>query len=68
MIMFWQSPPTIQSSNNAVPYFVPAWFSYFSSMALSIFGTIDEHTAYCQSLDLCPKRRTVEEEDAFKKG
>ncbi|CAF5086889.1 unnamed protein product, partial [Rotaria sp. Silwood1] len=63
-------PPSIGHPNDAVPFFIPLeWLVQLFIFNGSIyFETVDEQTAYCQCLSLCPKPRTMEEEEAFKNG
>jgi hypothetical protein len=51
-------------------YFIPIeWLvQLFIFNGTLYFETIDEQTAYCQCLSLCPKPRTATEEKAFEEG
>ncbi|CAF3750887.1 unnamed protein product, partial [Rotaria sordida] len=63
-------PPMIEHPNGVVPFFIPLeWLvQLFIFNGTLYFETVDEQTAYCQCLSLCPKPRTVKEEEAFKNG
>ncbi|CAF3839520.1 unnamed protein product [Rotaria sp. Silwood1] len=63
-------PPLIKHSNDTIPFLIPLkWLvQLFIFNGTLYFETIDEQTAYCQCLSLCPKPRTREQEEAFKKG
>ncbi|CAF4929892.1 unnamed protein product [Rotaria sp. Silwood1] len=63
-------PPLIRHLNDAVSFFLPLeWLvQLFIFNGTIYFETVDEQIAYCQCLSLCPKSRTVEEEEAFKNG
>ncbi|CAF4793705.1 unnamed protein product, partial [Rotaria sp. Silwood2] len=63
-------PPLIRHSIDIVPFFISLqWLvQLFIFNGTLYFETVDEQTAYCQCLSLCPKPRTKEEEEAFKNG
>jgi hypothetical protein len=63
-------PPSIAPLTEATAYFIPIeWLvQLFIFNGTLYFETIDEQTAYCQCLALCPKPRTVAEEKAFEEG
>jgi hypothetical protein len=63
-------PLSIVSSDGTSAYFIPKeWLvQLFVFNGTLYFETIDEQTAYCQCLGLCPKPRTTKEDDAFEKG
>ncbi|CAF1305635.1 unnamed protein product [Rotaria sordida] len=63
-------PPMIGHPNGVAPFFIPLeWLvQLFIFNGTLYFETVDEQTAYCQCLSLCPKPRTAEEEEAFKNG
>jgi hypothetical protein len=63
-------PPSIAPSNGTAAYFIPIeqLIQLFIFNGTLYFETIDEQTAYCQCLGLCPKLRTAKEEEAFEKG
>jgi len=64
-------PPLIKFSNeNIATFFIPnEWLvQLFIFNGTIYFGNVDEQTAFCQCLSLCPKPRTQEEEEAFEKG
>jgi hypothetical protein len=63
-------PPSIQSLNSATAFMIPFdWLvQLFVFNGTLYFENVDEQTAYCQCLSLCPKPRTVKEEEAFEKG
>ncbi|CAF1186849.1 unnamed protein product [Rotaria sordida] len=63
-------PPLIAHSKETVPFFIsPEWLAQlFIFNGTLYFENVDEQTAYCQCLSLCPKPQTKEEEEAFKNG
>jgi hypothetical protein len=63
-------PPSIGPSNSANAYFIPIeWLvQLFVFNGTLFFETMDEQTAYCKCLSLCPKPRTKIEEQAFEEG
>ncbi|CAF3726694.1 unnamed protein product [Rotaria sordida] len=63
-------PSPMGLSNRTVPYFIPIeWLvQLFVFNGTLYFDTVDEQTAYCQCLSLCPQPRTSLEKAAFEKG
>ncbi|CAF1080146.1 unnamed protein product [Adineta steineri] len=63
-------PPSIPPYNNTNIYCMPLeWLvQLFVFNGTLYFETINEQTAFCQCLGLCPKPRTQTEETAFEKG
>ncbi|CAF3342468.1 unnamed protein product [Rotaria socialis] len=56
-------PPFVESNHDAIPL---DWLvELFIFNGTAYFETVDEQTAYCQCLALCPKLRTPTEENAF---
>ncbi|UJR12234.1 hypothetical protein I4U23_016411 [Adineta vaga] len=58
-------PPTIRSSNELPIEWLAPLFVFNGTL---YFEKSNEQRAYCQCLSLCPRRRTKEEEKAFRKG
>ncbi|CAF2567725.1 unnamed protein product [Rotaria sp. Silwood2] len=58
-------PPSIGHQNGVIPFLIPLeWLvQLFIFNSTLYFETIDEQTAYCQCLSLCPK-----EEETFQNG
>ncbi|CAM4909258.1 unnamed protein product [Rotaria socialis] len=63
-------PPLIGLPANATTFFIPldVLAQLFIFNGNLYFENVDEQTAYCQCLSLCPKLRTKEEEEAFQNG
>ncbi|CAF0995068.1 unnamed protein product [Adineta steineri] len=63
-------PPSVGPSNSADAYYIPieSLVQLFVFNGSLYFETLDEQTAYCKCLGLCPKPRTEDENDAFEKG
>ncbi|CAF1527090.1 unnamed protein product, partial [Rotaria sp. Silwood1] len=63
-------PPLIGYPNDTICFFTsPEWLvQLFIFNGTLYFETVDEQIAYCQCLSLCPKPRTMEEEEEFKNG
>ncbi|CAF1334201.1 unnamed protein product [Rotaria sordida] len=63
-------PPSIRLSNNVAPFIISfEWLAQlFIFNGTLYFETVDEQTAYCQCLGLCPKPRTTVKKEAFEKG
>ncbi|CAF4005302.1 unnamed protein product, partial [Rotaria magnacalcarata] len=63
-------PPLIELPADAISFFIPLdWLvQLFIFNGNLYFENVDEQTAYCQCLSLCPKLRTKVEEEAFQEG
>ncbi|UJR11109.1 hypothetical protein I4U23_015291 [Adineta vaga] len=63
-------PPSIPMTYDLIFFKLPIdWLvELFVFNGTIYFQTIEEQTAYCQYLSLCPKPRTANEEDAFENG
>ncbi|CAM4818005.1 unnamed protein product [Rotaria magnacalcarata] len=63
-------PPLIELPADAISFFMPLdWLvQLFIFNGNLYFENVDEQTAYCQCLSLCPKLRTKVEEEAFQEG
>jgi hypothetical protein len=62
-------PPLIESSNSAAAFTVPlSWLvQLFIFNGTLYFESVNEQTAYCRCLALCPRPRTTTEESSFEK-
>ncbi|CAF1284760.1 unnamed protein product [Didymodactylos carnosus] len=62
-------PPSIMSKNDTALFTIPVeWLvELYIFNGTLYFETVDEQTAYCQCLGVCPKPRTTIEKDAFEK-
>jgi hypothetical protein len=63
-------PPFIPTIPDAIPFLLPVdWLvELYVFNGTLYFETVEEQTAYCQCLALCPKPRTKMEENAFENG
>jgi hypothetical protein len=63
-------PPSIGSDDSANTYSIPieCLVQLFVFNGSLYFESVDEQIAYCKCLGLCPRPRTMTEEEAFQKG
>jgi hypothetical protein len=63
-------PPSVVPSNGPVAFVISEHLlaELFVFNGTLFFATVDEQTAYCHFLGICPKSRTQIEKDAFEKG